>query len=270
MIFMLQNPQIARAASEVPPLEAGPDGRPLTLVFSDNFRSFRPWTREGGVWRIALGDGFERGGDPPRSPRGDRSVDKREFGFEEPDPVVVKKSVLENAAVPALAGTKATAATYPYISGLISTEPSFSQTYGYFEMRAQLPEGKGLWPAFWMLPVDQTWPPEIDIVESVGDPNCVYMTAHSKFGETQGIEARITANTFHTFAVSWDPRRLIWYIDAAEAGHMPTPEDMHKPMYLLANLAVGANRYGSTHADAPHPAELMVDFIRAYRFNSLE
>jgi beta-glucanase (GH16 family) len=135
-------------------------------------------------------------------------------------------------------------------------------------MRAELPQGKGLWPAFWMLPKDGGWPPEIDIVESIGDPGHVYMTAHSKFGKAHGIEANITPNVFHTFAVSWDRHELIWYIDGTETGRMRTPDDMHKPMYLLANLAVGGRWPGAPDATTRFPAKLMIDYIRAYRFET--
>jgi hypothetical protein len=44
--------------------------------------------------------------------------------------------------------------------GLIDRLPSptenglFQQTYGYFEIRADLPKGQAVWPAFWMLPAD--------------------------------------------------------------------------------------------------------------------
>jgi len=155
---------------------------------------------------------------------------------------------------------------YAYLSGVITTQPSFSQTYGYFEMRAQLPEGKGLWPAFWLLPKDGSWPPEIDVMESVGDPSVVYMTSHSKTQEPKGVEARIAPHAFHVFAVSWGPHQLIWYIDGSEVARQPTPADMHKPMYMLANLAVGGNWPGAPDATTHFPAVLMIDYIRAYRF----
>jgi beta-glucanase (GH16 family) len=101
-----------------------------------------------------------------------------------------------------------------------------------------------------------------------GDPGHVYMTAHSERGKSLGAEARITPRAFHTFAVSWDPRDLIWYIDGGEAGRVPTPEDMHKPMYMLANLAVGGNWLDASDAATRFPAKLMIDYIRAYRFET--
>ena len=68
---------------------------------------------------------------------------------------------------------------HAYTSGVVTTSKSFNQRYGYFEMRARLPEGKGLWPAFWLLPADGSWPPEIDVVEMLGhQPDTHYATVH--------------------------------------------------------------------------------------------
>ena len=155
---------------------------------------------------------------------------------------------------------------YAYMSGVITTQPSFSQTYGYFEMRAKLPRGKGLWPAFWLLPLDQSWPPEIDVMESIGDPSQVYVTTHSKTTKAPGFEPKIAPDEFHTFAVSWDASDVIWYIDGKEVGRHATPADMHKPMFMLANLAVGGNWPGRPDASTRFPATYEIDYIRAYRF----
>jgi beta-glucanase (GH16 family) len=271
MVFSFRNPLATRAATDSPPLKTTPDGHPLRLVFSDDFQTFRPWTGHSGIWRTTFGEGSQPSLDR-RGLTGDREsefyVDMGTVGH---GPFFVDKGVLEITAV-ATPGSKEDgeeeqATRYPYMSGLISTQPSFAQTYGYFEMRAELPQGKGLWPAFWMLPKDESWPPEIDIVESIGDPSHVYMTAHSKHLKSAGIEAHIAPHAFHTFAVSWDREQLIWYIDGGEAGRVPTPDDMHKPMYMLANLAVGGHWPGSPDTTTRFPAKLMIDYIRAYRFD---
>jgi beta-glucanase (GH16 family) len=65
---------------------------------------------------------------------------------------------------------------YYYTSGMISST-NFSFTYGYVEMRARVTACKGMWSAFWMLPTDGSWPPEIDTQEVLGkDPTTVHMT----------------------------------------------------------------------------------------------
>ncbi|MBC7286251.1 glycoside hydrolase family 16 protein, partial [Hoeflea sp.] len=70
------------------------------------------------------------------------------------------------------AGYKAAAADkVRYYSGSLSTRSSWAQTYGYFEMRARLPEGRGHWPAFWLVSAVDGWPPEIDIFEVLGREN---------------------------------------------------------------------------------------------------
>src|SRR5579871_6822795 len=66
------------------------------------------------------------------------------------NPFSLSGGVLHIAAKPAAAGSNPYG--LPYDSGLITTYKSFSQLYGYFEVRAELPAGTGLWPAFWLLP----------------------------------------------------------------------------------------------------------------------
>jgi beta-glucanase (GH16 family) len=152
------------------------------------------------------------------------------------------------------------------VSGLITTQPSFAQAFGYFEAGLQLPAGKGLWPALWLLPIDMTWPPEIDIMESIGDPLTAYMSTHSKAEADFTQKVAVDGPGFHTFAVSWDPGSVVWYVDRRVVARKPTPADMHKPMYLLANLAVGGTWPGAPDDSTRFPARYRIAFIRAYRF----
>ena len=254
------------------PLSAAPDGRRLELTFREEFDSFRPWRGNAGAWRTTFGDGKAQGFGA-RTLQANKELQlyvdadmadaEGRVGL---DPFAVKDGVLTITADRAPDTLKPRLGGYGYTSGLISSQPSFRQTYGYFEMRAALPRGKGLWPAFWLLPADLSWPPEIDVMESIGDPTKVYVTAHSKTGKAQGIEARVPDEGFHTYAVAWDPKELVWYVDGLEAGRQPTPSDMHKPMYLLANLAMGGDWAGAPDNSTRFPATYAIDYIRAYRF----
>ena len=102
---------------------------------------------------------------------------------------------------------------------MLSSKASFSQTYGYFEMKCELPTGQGTWPAFWLLPADGTWPPEIDIFEVLGnDTNVAYTTQHTmESGKHTGVGAANwvgdLSKGMHTYGILWTKEKLIWYID---------------------------------------------------------
>lgn len=161
---------------------------------------------------------------------------------------------------------------YRYISGLITSENSFSQTYGVFEMRAKLPRGQGLWPAFWLLPTSKKWPPEIDVMEVLGQNINQYVTTlHSKV-EGKHVMTKIPAHAvpnlsadFHTYGVEWGPKEIVFYFDDREVAREPTPADMHQPFYMLANLAVGGKWPGNPDASTPFPATMQIDWIRAWK-----
>jgi beta-glucanase (GH16 family) len=44
-----------------------------------------------------------------------------------------------------------------------------------------------------------------------------------------------------------------------------TPADFHKPMYVIANLAMGGHWPGKVDASTPLPAKMQIDYIRVYK-----
>jgi beta-glucanase (GH16 family) len=157
-----------------------------------------------------------------------------------------------------------------YASGLLTTFGVFAQKYGYFEMRGKVPAGKGLWPAFWLLPETLGWPPEIDVVEVIGsDPTELHMSVHTQEdGRYRGdtVTNRVTdmSDGFHVFGMLWLPESITWFFNGVRQTTMPTPKDMNDPMFLLVNLAVGGKWAGSPNRETRFPAEFVIDYIRAY------
>jgi beta-glucanase (GH16 family) len=166
--------------------------------------------------------------------------------------------------------------SYKYTSGVVTTYHEFSQIYGYFEIRAQVSNAAGTLPAFWLLPTDNSWPPELDVMEILGsDPKTLYTTVHSQVdGETKiddshrqtSAETSISdaSVSFHTYGVDWQADTITWYVDGVKVAQVATPSDMHKPMYMIANLNVGGNWEGRPADDQGFSASFKIDYIRAY------
>lgn len=150
---------------------------------------------------------------------------------------------------------------YKYSSGMIYSE--YSQTYGYFEMRAELPKGQGLWPAFWLLGEENR---EIDVLEGLGsDTKVAYNAIHSNAVPAAGNPSfNPYADGFHTYGVMWSPENITFYVDGTPVWKTPTPHDLNQPLRIIANLAVGGNWPGSPDGSTPWPAEMKIDYIRAY------
>ena len=94
----------------------------------------------------------------------------------------------------------------------------------------------------------------------------IYLTAHSRVFDQPGQKFSINPEGFHVFAVSWDQQEIIWYVDGRELRRQSTPPDMNKPMYMLANVAIGGAWPGDPDASNKWPARMSIDYIRAYRF----
>lgn len=160
-----------------------------------------------------------------------------------------------------------------YNSGLITTARSFAQLYGYFEARVALPAGQGFWPAFWLLPADGTWPPEIDIFEVLGNsPTTAYASVHSTTAGNTTFKVNYLPDLsagFHTYGLSWQADMIRWYIDGNEVAEMATPADMNKPMFMLLNLAVGDTGSWAGQYDPSLPTgHMQIDYVRAWQYGS--
>lgn len=159
----------------------------------------------------------------------------------------------------------------PYYSGSLSTKFSFSQLFGYFEVEAKLPRGKGMWPAFWLLPVTGQWPEagEVDVFEALGDPRAIYTTAI--FGKDRKAHQRIalpfdSSADFHRYGVLWAPDKLTWYVDRKPVFAAPTPPALKKtPMFMLLSFAVGGPWGGYPDANTVFPGRYVVRRVSAWR-----
>jgi beta-glucanase (GH16 family) len=165
----------------------------------------------------------------------------------------------------------------PYNSGaIISCQESngspapglFAHMYGYFEARCQLPKGRGLWPAFWLLPL--TGAGEIDIFEQLGnDTTTIYCSLHATVGGvgntvSLGFDA---SAAMHVYGCDWQADFITWYVDNVQVAQAPTPSDMiGKPYYILFNLAVGAagSWPGPPDGTTVFPARMQIDYVHVF------
>lgn len=148
----------------------------------------------------------------------------------------------------------------------------FSQRYGRWEIRARMPRGQGLHFGFWMVPADSTYPPEIDIVEVLGNtPTWARFHLHWRDSITNlmdGVRSYYIGPDFsrdyHTFAVEWDSAMVRWYVDGAWR-FTATREVPQKAMYLIFNTAVGGNYPGNPDSTTVFPVFTEIDWVRVWR-----
>jgi len=187
------------------------------------------------------------------------------------DPFRIKDGVLSITANRVPEALRPLLFNRKYYSGVLTTRASFVQRYGFFEMRARVPAGQGLWPAFWLLGADKKWPPEIDVLEVVGgQPTQMVTTTHSANATggdvPSGCRTTLADATtkFHDFGVLWTPERIVYYIDRVPVAQLATPAGVDKPMYMLLNLAIGGRMAGPPDATTPLPGSFDIDWVSAY------
>jgi beta-glucanase (GH16 family) len=170
--------------------------------------------------------------------------------------------------------------TCQYTSARLNTSGLFSQAYGRFETRAQMPFGQGLWPAIWMLGSNigsVSWPTcgEIDFLETIGsDIANNHGSLHAPNYNPSGTHSLPGGATydqgFHTFAVEWEPGEVRFYVDDTlyetqdQSGVGGGTWEFDHPFFLFMNVAVGGNWPGDPDGTTTFPQTLKVDWIRVY------
>ncbi|WUR13274.1 glycoside hydrolase family 16 protein [[Empedobacter] haloabium] len=241
-------------------------------------------------WRLVWADEFDVDGVPDPA-RWDYDTERNRTGWHNNELQYYARARLENSRVTggrlvitARREALASQADYGgqrYTSARLLTRGKASWTYGYVEVRAKLPCGRGSWPAIWMLGTKGQWPVdgEIDIMEHVGHRpgeilGSVYTGASNwpmGTGKTDRTAVPDACGAFHDYHLTWTRERIRIGVDGRDyaervnsgnGDYAQWPFD--SPQYLLLNLAVGGDLGGDV-VDASLPWRFEIDYVRVYQ-----
>ena len=263
-------------------LQAAPTGSPV--------QDTRDPHRNPAGYTLVFADEFDGSGLPDPA-RWDFATENNATGWGNQEKQHYTARRMENARlegsrliIEARAETLPEAGGKAYTSARLVTRGRAAWTYGFIEVKAKLPCGRGTWPAIWMLPEDPAakWPKggEIDIMEHVGfEPGKVHHSVHtgafnfaSGTQKTAGFAVPSACTAFHRYQLMWTPDFLVMGVDdearfmfrKVAGGRDRWPFD--KPMHLLLNIAVGGTWGGQQGIDPKaFPARMEIDHVRVYQ-----
>jgi beta-glucanase (GH16 family) len=173
-----------------------------------------------------------------------------------------------------------------YTSSSINTSGKHSWKYGRFIMRARIDISRGMWPAWWTLGINGTWPSngEIDIMEyyskkllaniACGTGTPFKPEWFSKTREIDSLDGSKWSSEFHTWRMDWDEKSIALFVDDSLMNKVELSKLVNKdgtginpfkqPHYMLLNLAIGGKN-GGDPALTKFPKRFEVDYVRVYQ-----
>lgn len=165
-----------------------------------------------------------------------------------------------------------------YTSARLITQGKAAWTYGFFEVSAKMPCGKGTWPAIWTLGSGGRWPDdgELDIMEHVGsDPEKVSSAVHVAMGHagqafSGSMRVPDACQRFHRYQMHWTPNGVTFGVDGQAFMRYPKTDvgprgwPFDAPQFLLINIAIGGDLGGPVD-DTIFPVTMEVDYVRVYQ-----
>ena len=176
-----------------------------------------------------------------------------------------------------------------YTSARLHTANKQSWKYGKIVARIKLPQGEGIWPAFWMLGAnidenggDTPWPQsgEIDILEFYGSKDNAVVEGNIHYADSSDshtmmgavpykLKQGIFADSFHVFELEWNENSIEWFVDGNRYASVSITADelseFHKEFFILLNLAVGGTHAGRPDDTTKFPQKMYVDWVRVYQ-----
>lgn len=174
----------------------------------------------------------------------------------------------------------------PMITGGVQSEGKFDFCYGKIEARILTNPHTGNFPAFWMMPADQSqgWPNdgEIDVWEQIDNQNIAYHTVHSNWtynlnntsNPQSSFNESVLMDRYHTYTLEWEEDILRWYVDGRQVGSYAKSTNaatlgkgqwpFDKAFYIILNQSVG-NGSWAANADVNHTYETLFDWVRVYQ-----
>ncbi len=164
---------------------------------------------------------------------------------------------------------------FPHLAGMLSGDKMYTQHKGYWEVRLRMTNVSiGHHVALWLVPVDNAWPPEIDMLEVVGsNPPNPSDADHFFFNSILSKERndKITRiippkalDDWYTIGFLWDDEHMRWFLDGEEVRRRPSL-DYDEEFYFILSPEMGSKWVGPTTAETQWPLEIEVDYFRVYQ-----
>jgi len=233
-----------------------------SLLWSDEFNG--AGTPDGNKWTYDLGTGAGGWGN-----------NESQYYTNRTDNVVIANGILKITA------KKESYQGAAYTSTRMKTQGKFDFKFGKVEVRAKLPQGRGTWPAIWMLGSNIStvgWPAcgEVDIMEHAGNRQGIVSSAMhtpSSFGNTSNTGSQTLADVstaFHVYAVEWTSQSMVFSVDGvvhytynpATKNSSTWPFDANQ--FLIFNVAMGGTFGGGIDA-AFTESSMEIDYVRVYQ-----
>jgi beta-glucanase (GH16 family) len=204
-------------------------------------------------------------------------------------------SVIRDTTPAVCAGADGEDAVTGWEGGTVSSYQLFSQEYGYFQVRAELPASsvRGLQETLWLYPENETlYGPhpdsgEIDYGEFYSDQSTLDFPAVHYPGSSNdpnaynssgcGITGTSAAGQFNTYALMWTPTTITAYFNGVPCitdTYAPyvtspdvAPEPFTQPFFLAFTAAVGIGVNNPT-TSTPARATTELDWVRVWQYGS--